>query len=204
MAWLARSVCSAEAEKARLATRGHLGQPGLCFNAWPQSTWRRKEKRANGGEGWKQWRQEESVTQGGAKLRKPASPWLWCRLCLWAGAISIIYLTALKRSKAFKAELQKVWADRGEIAVGEKGLTKWWQAVSLACLRESRVYSGLGQRRKGHLTGVWCHRWAERGRNQSLLWWGRMMRKINIYGFPQSKWIVNIIYDMLWTHLLPW
>lgn len=82
MAWLARSVCSAEAEKARLATRGHLGQPGLCFNAWPQSTWRRKEKRANGGEGWKQWRQEESVTQGGAKLRKPASPWSWGRLCL--------------------------------------------------------------------------------------------------------------------------
>lgn len=125
-------------------------------------------------------------------------------LFVWAGAISIIYLTALKRSKAFKAELQKVWADRGETAEEEKGLTKWWQAVRLACLREGRVHSGLGQRRKGHLTGVRCHRWAERRGNQRLLWWGRMMRKINIYGFPQSNWIVNIIYGMPWTHLLPW
>lgn len=42
MAWLVWGICSGEAEKPRLATRGRLRQPSLCFNAWPHSTWRWK------------------------------------------------------------------------------------------------------------------------------------------------------------------
>lgn len=54
----------------------------------------------------------------------------------------------------------------------ELGLTKRWEAISLACLWESGVHSGLGQRRK-RLTGVGGHCGAERDiktPNESLPW----------------------------------
>lgn len=42
LAWLGWGICGAETEKPRLATRGHIRQPCLCFYAWPHSTWRWK------------------------------------------------------------------------------------------------------------------------------------------------------------------
>lgn len=52
--------------------------------------------------------------------------------------------------------------DKIRLRAEELGLTKRWEAISLASLWESGVYGGLRQRRKHHLTGVGGHRGAAR------------------------------------------